>query len=221
MTAHGGTISLGLPTVLIGGMPAARVTDLHVCPMMTNYVPHVGGPIQTGSTGVKIGGQKAARVGDMLSCTGPPDTIASGCQTVLIGDGGVGAGGGGSSASSAGARAGAMASTAEEFEPVYPYLLLFPEASGYRDDDRFTLETTDGSYAETFTYADAMNYGYAAVLRFPDPPRGARYNLRVEQAPRPERDAAYDRTSYTLFADEPLMRYEPTEAPSEEAGLRS
>ena len=103
MTAHGGTISLGLPTVLIGGMPAARVTDLHTCPMVTGNAPHVGGPIQTGSTSVLIGGQKAARVGDLLSCSGPPDTIASGCETVLVGGG-----------AAAGARAGALAARAEE-----------------------------------------------------------------------------------------------------------
>ena len=26
-------------------MPAARITDMHVCPMVTVLVPHVGGPI--------------------------------------------------------------------------------------------------------------------------------------------------------------------------------
>ena len=59
MTAHGGSIVLGLPTVLIGGMPAARVGDMHVCPMMTPGVPpipHVGGPVTLGSVGVLIGG---------------------------------------------------------------------------------------------------------------------------------------------------------------------
>ncbi len=45
MTAHGGVITLGFPTVLIGGQPAARVGDLHTCPMVTGIVPHVGGPI--------------------------------------------------------------------------------------------------------------------------------------------------------------------------------
>ena len=45
MTAHGGVIVVGWPTVLIGGQPAARVTDMHVCPMVTGIVPHVGGPI--------------------------------------------------------------------------------------------------------------------------------------------------------------------------------
>ncbi len=84
-TAHGGTIVVGLPTVLIGGMPAARLGDMHVCPMVTGVVPHVGGPISLGSATVLIGGQPAARMGDLAVCTGPPDSIMSGCPTVLIG----------------------------------------------------------------------------------------------------------------------------------------
>jgi uncharacterized Zn-binding protein involved in type VI secretion len=87
-TVHGGTIVAGFPTVLIGGQPAARSTDMHVCPMVTPAVPpvpHVGGPIAIGSVTVLIGNMPAARMGDMAICTGPPDTIASGCPTVLIG----------------------------------------------------------------------------------------------------------------------------------------
>jgi uncharacterized Zn-binding protein involved in type VI secretion len=87
-TAHGGTIVVGCPTVLIGGQPAARLGDMHVCPMVIpgpTPVPHVGGPITLGSATVLIGGMPAARLGDMAVCTGPPDTIASGCPTVLIG----------------------------------------------------------------------------------------------------------------------------------------
>lgn len=84
-TAHGGTIVVGAPNVLIGGMPAARLTDMHVCPMVTGLVPHVGGPIALGSATVLIGGMPAARMGDMLTCVGPPDTIMAGEPTVLIG----------------------------------------------------------------------------------------------------------------------------------------
>jgi len=66
--------------------PAARVTDMHVCPMVTVLVPHVGGPIlPPGAITVLIGGLPAARVGDMAVCTGPPDVIVQGCPTVLIG----------------------------------------------------------------------------------------------------------------------------------------
>jgi len=69
--------------------PAARVGDMHVCPMVTPAVPpvpHVGGPIlPPGGITVLIGGVPAARVGDMATCVGPPDTIAMGSMTVMIG----------------------------------------------------------------------------------------------------------------------------------------
>ena len=87
LTAHGGSIILGCMTVLIGGQPAERITDMHVCPMVTGIVPHVGGVIlPPGSPTVLISGLPAARVGDMAVCVGPPDTILPpGCPTVLIG----------------------------------------------------------------------------------------------------------------------------------------
>jgi uncharacterized Zn-binding protein involved in type VI secretion len=67
------------------GMPAARITDMHVCPMVTGIVPHVGGPIlPPGGIPVLIGGLPAARVGDMCVCVGPPDVIALGSFKVLI-----------------------------------------------------------------------------------------------------------------------------------------
>jgi len=64
--------------------PAARLGDMHTCPMVTGTVPHVGGPIAKGSPNVMIGGMPAATVGDMAICTGPPDTIAMGSGTVMI-----------------------------------------------------------------------------------------------------------------------------------------
>lgn len=65
--------------------PAARVTDMHVCPMVTGLVPHVGGPIlPPGSVTVLIGSLPAATLGDMLTCAGGPDTIIIGSSTVLI-----------------------------------------------------------------------------------------------------------------------------------------
>ena len=68
------------------GAPAARITDMHVCPMVTGVVPHVGGPIlPAGEPTVLIGGLPAARVGDMATCVGPPDSIIMGSTTVLIG----------------------------------------------------------------------------------------------------------------------------------------
>lgn len=67
---------------------AARITDMHTCPMSTPGtppIPHAGGPIlPPGSITVLIGGLPAATVGDMLLCVGPPDTIVKGSATVLI-----------------------------------------------------------------------------------------------------------------------------------------
>jgi uncharacterized Zn-binding protein involved in type VI secretion len=65
---------------------AARVGDMHTCPMVTGTVPHVGGPVlPPGAPTVMIGGMPAAKVGDMLTCAGPPDTIAAGSSSVMIG----------------------------------------------------------------------------------------------------------------------------------------
>ena len=68
------------------GMPAARMTDMHVCPMVTVLVPHVGGPILPPCwPTVLIGSLPAARVTDMATCVGPPDIIVMGSFTVMIG----------------------------------------------------------------------------------------------------------------------------------------
>ncbi len=69
--------------------PAARLTDMHACPMVTMAgpvpIPHVGGPIVgPGAPTVLIGGLPAAKVGDMCVCVGPPDSIVKGSATVLI-----------------------------------------------------------------------------------------------------------------------------------------
>jgi uncharacterized Zn-binding protein involved in type VI secretion len=67
-------------------MPAARVADMHICPMVTGVVPHVGGPIlPPGGIPVLIGGMPAARMTDMCTCVGPPDVIIRGSFKVLIG----------------------------------------------------------------------------------------------------------------------------------------
>lgn len=65
--------------------PAARVGDMHTCPMVNGVVPHVGGPVMPpGAITVLIGGLPAARAGDMCVCVGPPDSIAMGSATVMI-----------------------------------------------------------------------------------------------------------------------------------------
>jgi uncharacterized Zn-binding protein involved in type VI secretion len=59
--------------------------DVHICPMVTGVVPHVGGPVLAPcAPNVLIGGQPAARMGDMALCAGPPDLIAMGSPIVLI-----------------------------------------------------------------------------------------------------------------------------------------
>jgi uncharacterized Zn-binding protein involved in type VI secretion len=117
------------------GKPAARLTDMHVCPMSDGPKPHVGGPVTSpGTPTVLIGGMPAAGLGDMCTCVGPPDvivvgssgvliggkpaarmgdstahggTITLGCMTVLIGEAGGGGGGGGGGASTSGLSANA------------------------------------------------------------------------------------------------------------------
>ena len=67
------------------GTPAACVGHMHVCPMVTGIIPHVGGPVlPPGGITVLICSLPAARVGDMCVCVGPPDVIAVGNFTVLI-----------------------------------------------------------------------------------------------------------------------------------------
>jgi uncharacterized Zn-binding protein involved in type VI secretion len=65
---------------------AARIGDMHVCPLSNGPVPHVGGPVAgPGVPTVTIGGVPAAVVGDTCTCVGPPDSILAGSATVMIG----------------------------------------------------------------------------------------------------------------------------------------
>jgi uncharacterized Zn-binding protein involved in type VI secretion len=120
---------------------AARITDMHTCPMVTPGtppIPHVGGPIIKGAPTVLTGGLPQARVSDMCVCVGPPDTIVkgsatvlvsnlpaarigdntahggvivAGCPTVVIGDAGGGGGGGGGGSGPGGGNAGSGLTT--------------------------------------------------------------------------------------------------------------
>lgn len=68
------------------GKPAARVTDMHTCPMSDGPKPHVGGPITgPGVPTVLIGGLPTAVVGDLATCAGSLDSLIQGSMTVLIG----------------------------------------------------------------------------------------------------------------------------------------
>jgi uncharacterized Zn-binding protein involved in type VI secretion len=72
-------IGPGAPTVLIGGLPAARVGDTATC--VAPLLDAVDN-ITAGSATVLIGGAPAARAGDAFAHGG---TITAGCPTVLIG----------------------------------------------------------------------------------------------------------------------------------------
>jgi len=94
MTMHGGLVTApGLPLVLIGGMPAARMGDMHTCPMLTVAVPHATGPIVLGAFNVLVGGMPQARMMDMCVCVGPPSMVTLGAFTTLVGMAGAFGGG--------------------------------------------------------------------------------------------------------------------------------
>ncbi|HEV2755277.1 MAG TPA: PAAR domain-containing protein [Actinomycetota bacterium] len=83
VTGHPGVVTgPGVPTVLIGGLPAAVVGDTHTCAMPAPAGPHPAGPFQKGSQTVLIGGKPAVRMGDTAPCQAP---ILSGAVNVLIG----------------------------------------------------------------------------------------------------------------------------------------
>jgi len=67
-------------------LPAARVTDMHVCPKIEpGPIPHVGGPIVSpGAPTVLIAFMPAATVGSQAICVGPPDQIIKGSMSVLL-----------------------------------------------------------------------------------------------------------------------------------------
>jgi Uncharacterized conserved protein len=66
--------------------PAARLSDMHMCPMVDpGPKPHVGGPILPAcSPNIMIGNLPAARVSDMATCVGPPDMIVEGSPSVFF-----------------------------------------------------------------------------------------------------------------------------------------
>ncbi|GAA1061422.1 PAAR domain-containing protein [Agromyces bracchium] len=81
-SGHPGVVTgPGVATVLIGGLPAAVLGDLHTCAFPPPTV-HPPSPISKGSGSVLIGGRPAARLGDLAACGAP---IVSGCVTVLVG----------------------------------------------------------------------------------------------------------------------------------------
>lgn len=82
-TGHPGLVAgPGVPTVLIGGLPAAVVGDTHACAFPPPAGPHPPTPFPMGSVTVLIGGRPALRLGDLSGCGAP---IVAGAFNVLIG----------------------------------------------------------------------------------------------------------------------------------------
>jgi uncharacterized Zn-binding protein involved in type VI secretion len=163
MTEHGGVVMVGFPQVLIGMMPASRIGDMHVCPMVTGIVPHVGGPFVLGSMTVLVGMMPQSRVTDQLVCVGPPDMAAMGCETVLVGMSGAGGAGG--------AVAGIAAMGAS--------VPMAPPPAGAAD------ETAEMQQNGTLKYSAPPGQGLPpythAALGFPDLPGKAAANFQTAQ----------------------------------------
>jgi uncharacterized Zn-binding protein involved in type VI secretion len=82
-TGHPGTVTgPGVATVIIGGMPAAVVGDMHACSMPPLAGPHPPTPFPLGSSTVLVGGRPALRMGDTSGCGAP---IVAGAPTVMVG----------------------------------------------------------------------------------------------------------------------------------------
>lgn len=82
-TSHPGAVAgPGVPTVRIGGAPAAVVGDQHICALPPTAGPHPATPFARGSLTVRIGGRGALRVGDTSGCGAQ---IISGAPDVSIG----------------------------------------------------------------------------------------------------------------------------------------
>jgi uncharacterized Zn-binding protein involved in type VI secretion len=82
VTSHPGMVLQGSPDVLVGGLPAARLGDLHVCLLPPLAGPHPPNTVVSGSGTVLINGQPAARQFDATGCGAQ---ILAGAPTVLIG----------------------------------------------------------------------------------------------------------------------------------------
>lgn len=179
-TAHGGVISPpGCPTVLIGGMPAARVTDMQICPMVTPApapVPHATGPIAgPGVPTVLIGGMPAATIGDMTVCVGPPGTIIIGCPTVLIGTGGGGSGGAGGGAAKAakdGAHSALVGQQVEGEGPHWKDIQFVDKAGNPITQVPYELTGVEGQKEKYFLTKDGK-------IKRGNLPKGGQYTVQL------------------------------------------
>ncbi|MEE6186512.1 hypothetical protein PIECOFPK_02538 [Mycovorax composti] len=177
------------------GQPAARVGDMHVCPVVNGVVPHVGGPVlPAGVPTVLIQGLPAATMGTMCACTGPPDviirgsgtvliggmpaarmgdttahggTIVQGCFTVLIGDTGSGGGGGG----------GAAAPGA--FDPSTVGKMGAQQAQKVANSQSLQKAAEDGSDNAARTKREDFSAKFSLVDEANRPMEGVRYEIET------------------------------------------
>lgn len=198
-TAHGGIVTVGFPTVLICNLPAARVGDLHTCPMVTGVVPHVGGPFITGSFTVLVGNMPQAKVGDMLVCVGPPDTLIMGAPTVQVGMAG---GGGGFGSAMAGITALGGQSSA-------------PAANNSPTSEMQTDNSIVTRYGQQITIEGSVRYqaGVVQALRsFLAKPAGQDWQAEHEAAGRHVRICPSAGRPIASAGHELVVAFEPLEA---------
>lgn len=82
-TGHPGVVTgPGVATVLVSGMPAAVLGDLHTCSFPPPGGPHPPSPFVKGSATVLVGQQPMLRLGDTAGCGAP---VVAGAPTVLVG----------------------------------------------------------------------------------------------------------------------------------------
>jgi uncharacterized Zn-binding protein involved in type VI secretion len=171
LTMHGGQVTTGTPRVLIGARAAARLRDMHTCPLFTLVVPHGGGVVTWGSIAVWSGGLPQARMADACACTGP-NTVALGHLTTLVGEGS------GLSGASIAALLAFLAevSKANQGEgPPYPYARL-------REDGKVVTE-----YSKSITIEGNPEYQakvLACLDTMADTKAGQRQLGRIERSGR-------------------------------------
>ncbi|MDZ7638938.1 MAG: M91 family zinc metallopeptidase [Bryobacterales bacterium] len=138
VTAHGGIVVQGAPTVLIGNMPASRIGDMHTCPLFDGPKPHVGGPIVLGSFNVLTCSVPQSFMGNPAVCVGPPDSLMLGVPTVLIGQAmGFGA---------IGLVLGGLMAGLMNFISGYPKAVMLPDGTVVTQYNEFITITGDAEF---------------------------------------------------------------------------
>jgi uncharacterized Zn-binding protein involved in type VI secretion len=154
VTAHGGTVSSGYPRVLIGGKPASRCGDMHVCPMLNVLVPHVGGNVGAGSVNVWTGNLPQSRLTDLCFCPGPPNMVLFGHPFTLVGQEGAD---GPDAAAMMAAYLAAVSAAASGEKPPYPRAVLDKDGNPITEYSKGVTVKGDSEYqAKVTSYLDTI-----------------------------------------------------------------